>query len=666
MNPTRRNAAILGMCLVLGLWSPMVAGQAQAPPRAGAAGEAQEPPTSALVLGQVVDGDTGQPVADAVVSVTVTGGAAPESAMPGMAGASGAKRVLTTAEGRFVVRDLPAGVVNMTVVAAGYINGSYGQTRPGGAPEPLRIRAGESALTARIRIWRSSSISGIVRDGQGEPLPGQQVRALFRSYQHGQPRVSVRATAVSDDRGVYYLSALQPGDYLVSVAQTMVSMPVAMLDTMMTSVMGGDMSGAMALADVAMSGGAIAANGTRIDDMVVGTPTGGVPRVGEDGRLLVLAGRFAPSAETSADATMITLGTGQARTGVDVTLPYERTVSVSGRVVGPTGPVADLPVRLQFAREDLVADSSVDVASATTRKDGTFTMPAVPRGAYVLRAMRAARPGVSAAQLAQVPAEMREMMQKMLGAPGEDPRTLYADLPITVSSDVKDVALTLSAGATIAGSFEFLGTGKPPALTGVRVSLTALDGRWSSQGVLPMAMAAAATEVNATELTFKTAGQPPGRYAVTLTPANLTGWFVRSIVVNGQDVTYSPLELGNRDLTGMVITYTDKSASIGGQVQMGETRGSGATVVLFPRAWREWIAGGMHPSLSRSLRTIETGAFALNGLPPNEYLIAAVPNEDAPNLQDPTVFEALERIALPVRVMEGESQRVSPRLQVWR
>jgi uncharacterized protein (DUF2141 family) len=574
--------------------------------------------------------------------------------------------VLTTGEGRFVVRDLPAGVVNMTVVAAGYINGSYGQTRPGGAPEPLRIRPGEAALTARIRIWRTSSISGIVRDGQGEPLPGQQVRALFRSFQRGQPRVAVRATAVSDDRGAYYLSGLQPGDYLVSVAQTMVSMPAAMLDTMLTSVMGGDMSGAMALADVAMSGGAIAANGTRIGDMVVGTPTGGVPRPGEDGRWLVLAGRLAPSAETSAEATMITLGTGEVRSGVDITLPYERTVSVSGRILGPNGPVADLPVRLQFAREDLVSDSSADVASATTRKDGTFTMPAVPRGAYVLRAMRAARPSVSAAQLAQVPEEMREMMQKMLGAPGEDPRTLYADMPITVSGDVKDVALTLSAGATVSGRFEFLGTGKPPGMTGVRISLTALDGRWSSQGMLPMAMAGAATEVNATDMTFTTAGQPPGRYAVTLAPANLTGWFVRSIVVNGQDVTYSPLELGNRDLTGMVITYTDKSSSIGGQVQLGEAARTGATVVLFPRAWREWIAGGMHSSLSRSLRTVETGAFALNGIPPHEYLIAAVPNEDAPDMQDPTVFEALERIATPVRVMEGDSQRVSPRLQVWR
>ncbi|GMV21687.1 MAG: hypothetical protein AMXMBFR57_16360 [Acidimicrobiia bacterium] len=670
MNPTRVFASGLAVCLAATFSGPVTATQAppQVPSRAGAPQDAPSPPTSAVVLGQVVDGDTGQPVADAVVSVTVSSRQA--GASGGLAGnvtpgAGGARRVLTTAEGRFVIRDLPAGTVQMTVTASGYLNGSYGQTRPGGAPEPLRIRDGEAALTARLRIWRTSSITGVVRDARGEPLVRQQVRALFKTFQRGQPRVSARAVALTDDRGVYYLSGLQPGDYLVSVAQTMVSTPATMLDTMMSAMMGGDMSGAMAMADVAMSGGAMAVNGTRVGDMVVGTTTGDLPRTDDAGRTVVLAGRFAPEASTSAEAVVVTLGTGEVRTGVDVALPYVRTVSVSGRVTGPSGPASGLPVRLIAVGETLLTDNSMDVAAATTRADGSFMMPAVPPGTYVLRAMRTPRMSLPAAQLAEMPEAMRQAMQQMMAAPGEDARALYAEIPLSVSGDVADVSLVLSAGATVSGRFEFQGTGAPPGLTGARVALTSLDGRWSTPGTM-LPMSAGNMEADAGGGTFVAAGQPPGRYIISITPPNFTGWFVRSIVADGRDVTYGPIELGERDITGVVITYTDKSSSIGGQVQLGEAGRVGATVVLFPRAWREWVANGMHQALSRSLRTVETGAFAINNLPPHEYLIAAVPNDDAPNMQDPAVFAALERIATAVRVGEGESQRVSPRLQVWR
>ena len=103
----------------------------------------QAPPATAVLLGQVVDAESGEPVSDVTVQMAMRvapaarGGGA--GAVPGMAPGANQIRLLTGADGKFVVRDVPVGNVQLSVSGAGYVNGGYGQTSPGGPVQPFVV-----------------------------------------------------------------------------------------------------------------------------------------------------------------------------------------------------------------------------------------------------------------------------------------------------------------------------------------------------------------------------------------------------------------------------------------------------------------------------------------------------------------------------------------------
>jgi len=138
----------------------------------------QAPPATAVLLGQVVDAETGAPVTDVVVQMAI------RAAAPG----ANQIRLLTGADGKFVVRDVPVGNVQLSVSGAGYVNGGYGQTSPGGPVQPFVITADAKVADVKIRLWRTATISGVVTDERGEPRPGIEVRAMRRTFVRGQPR----------------------------------------------------------------------------------------------------------------------------------------------------------------------------------------------------------------------------------------------------------------------------------------------------------------------------------------------------------------------------------------------------------------------------------------------------------------------------------------------
>lgn len=643
---------------------------------AGVLSAAQAPPQTTILLGQVVDADSGEPVPEVTLTVAMRvapaarGGGA--GAVPGMAPGANQMRLLTGADGKFVVRDVPVGNVQLSTVAAGYVNGGFGQSRPGGPVGPFTVTADHAGRVAdvKIRVWRTATITGVVTDERGEPRPGIDVRAMRRSFVRGQPRLAAQVPQMigpplstqSDDRGVYRISGLAPGDYVVVSPQTQMAMPAAVLEGAMKSVSSGDVQGLMtASVDVAISGGALLQTGMRVGDQIVGTQSGQLPVPQQDGRLRVYTTRYFPNVDLPSQATVITLKSGEERSGVDLALPLAPTVSVSGVVMGPLGPVPNVGVRVRHAAETLVNDQSGDVAVATTRADGSFLMPAVPTGNYVVRVMRSPRPTIPAAQLAQMPEEMKALLGGMATPGPLDTMTLFAEVPLPLERDVAGLTVTLTTGATLAGRIVSEGVAAPPPVQGMSITLTSISGEWASG---PMAMAQASGTVRVNEDgTFTTSGYPPGRYLVSLSGRIPAGWFLKSALVNGRDAAWEPFELEGRDLPNVVVTLTDKRSTITGTTQSA-TGGapSSASVVIFPAAWREWITSGMNTQLARVVRTPPAGTFSIAGLPPREYLMLAVDNNEAPDIQDPAVFEALARAATTVSVAEGETKTVTVRI----
>src|SRR5262249_25633444 len=137
-------------------------------------------------------------------------------------------------------------------------------------------------------------------------------------------------------------------------------------------------------------------SGQRVGDLVLQTGAGRgsavPPPVGDTGKVFVYPTVFYPSGMTSSHASVITLKSGEARSGVDMQLPLLATVRVSGTIVGPDGPSSGLQVHLVSADPDqgLVETAPDDVATSSTDGQGRFTFLGVPRGQYQIKVTRQA------------------------------------------------------------------------------------------------------------------------------------------------------------------------------------------------------------------------------------------------------------------------------------
>ena len=90
---------------------------------------------------------------------------------------------------------------------------------------------------------------------------------------------------------------------------------------------------------------------------------------------------FAPSTTSLSAATVVRVGAGEARTGVDVSMRPVRAVAVSGTLADDLGAVANFGVRL-FTLEGDTGAIAFDVGYTSTDARGRFTFPLVPPGTY--------------------------------------------------------------------------------------------------------------------------------------------------------------------------------------------------------------------------------------------------------------------------------------------
>src|SRR6185295_1946990 len=94
----------------------------------------------------------------------------------------------------------------------------------------LELQEGERVTDAPINLWRASSISGVVVDDAGDPVAGSSVQAMRRTISGGRWRLaSTGKTGYSDERGVYRISGLIPGDYALVITSFHSSVPLSLL-----------------------------------------------------------------------------------------------------------------------------------------------------------------------------------------------------------------------------------------------------------------------------------------------------------------------------------------------------------------------------------------------------------------------------------------------------
>jgi uncharacterized protein (DUF2141 family) len=664
MERVSRESLWLMVCATLAMAGAAPAGLQSPASRLGTGhGSATSRPAGrGLILGRVMDAARGAPVSGAIVTLSPAG--SPLPATLSGAGSSLSPRfapqaVVTGRTGQFLFRDLPGGRFTFTVLAPGFLRGGgYGVLRPGGASQVLRLDDGDRVGDVTLRVWRGASLTGKVSGEDGDPLVGAPVGAFRVDFPGALRRFGRPRMATTDDRGSYRIGGLIPGEYIVYVPSTQTTIPVAaMIEYERNRAPGGVLGAAW---EFGASGAPIPyGTGFRVGDVmwmrtsVLGETPLPAPDPGPAGRLRAYPTTFYGNVRRPDAASIITLRSGDERSGVDLELALVPAARVVGHVTGPHGPAARVGVHLEPASSDQVVSPQVlEAATTITDSTGAFTMLGVPAGRYTVRVIDVPQPQ-TASTTTTVRLEGRStsalsmVQSRGTGGLSTDP-TLWATVPITVSDDgVPDIEVALHPGARVSGRLVY--DGKIDALTAnqlQRLSLTLerADGR------LPEVLSADVARFDASGR-FTSVGLEPGAYVLRLS-GNLGPWRLQSALVGGVDISDVPLVVGSSDIGSVLITLTDRPATVTGTVRdrsgLPDRR---ATVLIFP--------AGRPPSVEmrascrvRATRVARDGHYTVT-VPPGDYVVAALDDDATDGWQAPNVLESLTRAGVRIAVSRG-------------
>jgi hypothetical protein len=509
---------------------------------------------------------------------------------------------------------------------------------------PIELADGERVTDWRVRLPKLSSLSGTLRDETGDPVVGTDVILARRSVVNGRQSWQPAGRARSDDRGMYRLGSLQAGDFVVCACSRD---PIPFDGTLLTTL-GSEPLQLMNVAARALSVGSDA--------------------VSLDNTLRTYAPAFYPNSATLARAAKVTIAPGDDKTGVDITLQLVRATRVSGIVVGAQGPVQAATMRLVPEADAEAGASLFFLSPMLVQPDGRFDFTSVPPGQYRLVIVH--RPdvplnGPSGAAMAF--AGSRGITQPAPGAvmsaggPAATTPPLWASEPIAVGENgVTGVAVMLNRALAVSGRVQWIGGApQPPAQMLNRASIILQP---LSQADPLASMGGTAVGRFSPDATFQVPGALPGKYIIT---ANVLPGFptLKSIMIGGQDLTDLPLEVGEKDLSDVVITYVDTPMASLGVTVSGAPATAAAdqdSILVFPADRRYWTEPAAARRRFRQIGVPPKSAATAPTtpeLPAGDYFAVYASVLDAIDWMEPTKLETLSRRAQ--RVTVGDTGKAS-------
>jgi hypothetical protein len=479
----------------------------------------------------------------------------------------------TDADGRYEFTKLPASRYTLSVSRSGYVTLQFGQRRPFEPGKPLALAEGEVADRIDFALPRGGVIVGTITDETGEPMPGVRMQAERYQYMPGGQR-------------------------------RLVGGMMGMFGPVVTDDLGqfrvyGLTPGSYVLSAVAQPSG-----------MMVMTTAGAVSAAfsgqgGNDG----FATTYFPGTASADEAQTIAVDLGQ-EASAHFSLVSARMSRISGTIRNSQGnPLAGrvmLSLRTAFGNGGYTNNGMSSVSL-----DGSFNIANVPPGEHFIDV----RPMPTGPPVA--------------GAAAQGVEEEFASVPVTVSGqDIVGMVITTGPGATVSGRLVFDGDSpRPQVAQQLRVGVSPADPSSQSfmmmmptqdNGVIDEAGRFLLRGVNG-QVLFRTGAQ---------------GWNLKSVTLNGVDITDTPFEAKpSTNINGLEITLTDRQTSLSGTVK--KSNGDAVkdfVVVIFPSGLRD---GTVPTRFTRTSRPDQQGGYQIRGLPPGDYVAAAVESLEQGGEWDP-------------------------------
>ena len=339
---------------------------------------------------------------------------------------------------------------------------------------------------------------------------------------------------------------------------------------------------------------------------------------------------FAPGTTDVLKSRPVAVRVGADTADIVIPLVPARAGRVAGTLVGPSG----TPVRgsVLLTIQDKTGASPL-MARGASGPDGAFAFRNVPAGAYTLQAFGSGEPGAS-------------------GALGQAPFG-YVSFA-SAGTDVDGLRVVVRTGVTARGKITFEGDDAPrPKPAEVRVFPRPVEFESA-----PIVGGGPPRFTLSDDWVYEVRDMSGWR--VVRVDVQSADWSLARVMVNGADVTDAPVDFRTGDVDGLDVVLTSRGARLSGSVVAADGAPSREYVVVaFAEDRERWPFPSRFVAMARSN---QDGGFEIRGLPPETYLVGAVPRVTGFEWQDPDFLERLRPQAERVVLGEGDATVVRLRL----